>query len=70
MTVKVSSEDSEGRYSVIEMVRAPNVGPALHIHPTSPLAYYVLEGEYFVTCKNDVHIAMKGDSIISIEVSW
>ena len=38
MVVKVSGDDSEGRYSLIEMVHPPNIGPALHIHPNAPEA--------------------------------
>ena len=41
ITVKVSNEDSEGRYTLFEMVHPPNIGPALHIHPNAPEAYYV-----------------------------
>jgi hypothetical protein len=33
MSVKVSEEDSERIYSLIEMVHPPNIGPALHVHP-------------------------------------
>ena len=29
--VKVSKEDSDGKYTMLEMVHPPNVGPALHI---------------------------------------
>jgi hypothetical protein len=39
MIIKVSEKDSEERYSLIV-----NSGPALHIHPNSPEAYYVLDG--------------------------
>jgi hypothetical protein len=31
ITVKVSKEDSDGKYTMLEMVHPPNVGPALHI---------------------------------------
>jgi hypothetical protein len=50
MIVKVSGDDSDGRYSLIEMVHPPNIGPALHIHPNAPEAYYVLKGEYIIQC--------------------
>ena len=46
ITVKVSKEDSNGKYTMLEMVHPPNIGSALHIHPNAPKAYYVLEGEY------------------------
>ena len=55
MLVKVSNDDSEGRYSLIEMTHPPSIGPALHIHPHAPEAYYVLEGEYSIQCNNRVY---------------
>lgn len=48
MAVKVSGEQSEGAYTLIEMTHPPNAGPALHVHPKAAEAYYVLEGEYSV----------------------
>lgn len=66
ITVKVSNEDSEGRYTLFEMVHPPNVGPALHIHPNAPEAYYVLEGEYNIRCgkkEEEITAAKKGDFV-------
>ena len=63
MTVKVSEEQSEGTYSLIEMVHPPNVGPALHIHPKGAEAFYVLEGEYTIHCGEDVYTAGAGDFV-------
>ncbi len=70
ITVKVSNEDSEGKYTLFEMVHPPNVGPALHIHPNAPEAYYVLEGEYKIRFgkdkeeKEQIHQAKKGDFVL------
>ncbi|MGI9010145.1 MAG: cupin domain-containing protein [Nitrososphaeraceae archaeon] len=63
MTIKVSKEDSEGLYSLIEMNHPSNIGPALHIHPDAPEAYYVLEGEYFIRCGEKIFTAKKGDFV-------
>ena len=66
ITVKVSNEDSEDRYTLFEMVHPPNVGPALHIHPNAPEAYYVLEGEYnirFGKGQENFYQAKKGDFV-------
>jgi quercetin dioxygenase-like cupin family protein len=63
MVVKVSGEDSEGRYSLIEMVHPPNIGPALHVHPNAPEAYYVLEGEYIIQCGNKTYHSRIGDFV-------
>jgi mannose-6-phosphate isomerase-like protein (cupin superfamily) len=50
MLIKVSKDDSERRYSLIEMSHPPNIAPALNIHPNALEAYYVLEGEYLIEC--------------------
>src|ERR671914_2472852 len=69
ITIKVSQEDSEGRYTLFEMVHPPNVGPALHIHPNAPEEYYVLEGEYEIRCgkeeekEENLYHAKKGDFV-------
>jgi uncharacterized RmlC-like cupin family protein len=43
-----SQDDSEGTCSLIEMIHPPIIGRALHIHPNSTEAYYVLEGKYSI----------------------
>lgn len=48
MKVKVSQDDCEDKYSLIEMVHPPNIGPSLHIHPKAPEAYYVLKGIFIL----------------------
>ncbi|MEP6887061.1 MAG: cupin domain-containing protein [Nitrospirales bacterium] len=63
MTVKASGEASEGTYSLIEMLHPPNVGPALHIHPTGAEAFYVLEGKYTIRCDEEVYTANVGDFV-------
>lgn len=63
MTVKVSGEASEGTYSLIEMLHPPDVGPALHRHPTGAEAFYVLDGEYTIRCGEDVYATNAGDVV-------
>ncbi len=46
MTVNLSTADTGGAYSVIEMIHPPNVGPALHIHPRGPESFFIIEGSY------------------------
>lgn len=46
ITVKIPTSDAFGHYAVIEMLHPPLVGPALHIHPTHPETFYILEGHY------------------------
>ena len=50
MVVRSLRIDSDGTYSLIEMIHPPSIGRALHIHPNSTEAYYVLEGKYSIQC--------------------
>jgi len=63
ITIKVSNEDSERRYTIFEMAHPQNTGPALHIHPDAPEAYYVLEGNYKIRCGKETYHAGKGDFV-------
>jgi mannose-6-phosphate isomerase-like protein (cupin superfamily) len=63
ITVKVSGDDSGGRYTLIEMEHPPNTGPALHIHSKAPEAYYVLDGQYSIRCDNEIYHAQSGDFV-------
>ncbi len=44
-TLKASSEETGGAYSVTEETWPPQVGPPSHIHHTQEETFYVLEGE-------------------------
>lgn len=50
MSIRLTTAETGGAYSVVEMRHIANVGPALHIHPRGPESFLVLEGEYHVTC--------------------
>jgi quercetin dioxygenase-like cupin family protein len=63
ITVKVSEDDSDGRYTLIEMEHPPNTGPALHTHSKAPEAYYVLDGQYSIRRANEICQAQPGDFV-------
>lgn len=48
LTLKVTNADSNGKFSVIELVAQPGGGPPLHTHPSSE-SFTVLEGEFEFT---------------------
>ena len=48
MTVKASSDETDGVFSVLEAEEPPEFGPPLHIHHDAAEAFYVLEGEYIM----------------------
>ena len=48
MTVKASSEQTQGGLTILEAEEPPNFGPPLHVHDDAGEAFYVLDGEYIV----------------------
>ena len=49
MTVKAAAEETDGVVSVLEAEEPPGFGPPAHVHHDAAEAFYVLEGEYFMT---------------------
>jgi quercetin dioxygenase-like cupin family protein len=45
-TIKVLSSESNDRYTVLDILHAPNIGPAEHQHPAGPETFCIVEGEY------------------------
>ena len=45
-TIKVLSSESNDRYTVLDVLHAPNIGPAEHQHPAGPETFCIVEGEY------------------------
>lgn len=45
-TLKATSEDANGVYSVLEVSVGPQAGPPPHIHHWEDEALYILEGEF------------------------
>jgi quercetin dioxygenase-like cupin family protein len=65
-TVKISGDETQGRYSVWEIEVAPNNGPPLHKHSMEDEAFYVLEGDFsFPYGSNKDTKAGKGQFIYS-----
>jgi len=45
-TIKVLSSESNDQYTVLDVLHAPNIGPAEHQHPAGPETFSVLDGDY------------------------
>jgi mannose-6-phosphate isomerase-like protein (cupin superfamily) len=46
LTIKISSRDTNGAFTVFEGYTAPLEGPPLHRHPDQDEWWYIVEGEY------------------------
>ena len=45
-TIKVLTSETNGKYTVMDVIHPPDLGPALHMHPMGPETFYIIEGEY------------------------
>jgi len=48
MTVKATSDDTDGSFTLLEAAEPANFGPPMHVHRDAAEAFYVLEGEYVI----------------------
>jgi quercetin dioxygenase-like cupin family protein len=59
--IRVRSEDTEGRFGLIEqVVPAGFPGPALHVHPDFAETFYVIDGEIAFRVGDEAHEAGPG----------
>jgi quercetin dioxygenase-like cupin family protein len=45
-TIKVLTSETNGSYTILDVIHPPNLGPALHIHPKGSETFYIVEGAY------------------------
>jgi mannose-6-phosphate isomerase-like protein (cupin superfamily) len=48
LTVKATSDDTDGSFTLLEAAEPANFGPPMHVHRDAAEAFYVLEGEYVI----------------------
>jgi quercetin dioxygenase-like cupin family protein len=46
ITLKVTGKDTNGAFSVVETITAPQIGPPPHVHSREDETFYVLEGTF------------------------
>jgi|SRR5882757_110181 len=61
--VRASSDETNGRYSVLELVAAPGCGPPLHIHQDEDEHFVVLEGTVCFVCGDRTFDATAGTAL-------
>ena len=62
-TIKILSSESNNRYTVLDVLHSPNVGPAEHQHPAGPETFSILEGDYEFFLNGESIKAKAGDVI-------
>jgi quercetin dioxygenase-like cupin family protein len=45
-TIKVLTSETNGSYTILDVIHPPSLGPALHIHPKGSETFYIVEGDY------------------------
>ena len=45
-TIKVLTAETNGTYTILDIIHPPNLGPALHIHPKGSESFYIVDGDY------------------------
>jgi quercetin dioxygenase-like cupin family protein len=45
-TIKVLTSETNGSYTILDVIHPPNVGPASHMHPKGSETFYIIEGDY------------------------
>ncbi|MDP9074049.1 MAG: cupin domain-containing protein [Actinomycetota bacterium] len=63
-TVKAGGEDTHGAFTLMQYLLPPGFGPPPHIHHREDEAFYVLEGEFDVTCGKHSWRATPGSFIL------
>ena len=64
-TIKVLSSESNDQYTVLDVLHAPNIGPAEHQHPAGPETFSVLDGDYEFFL-NGISIKAKAGDVICV----
>ena len=62
-TIKVLSSESSNRYTVLDILHAPNIGPAEHQHPAGPETFHIVEGNYEFFLNGESIMAKAGDTV-------
>jgi quercetin dioxygenase-like cupin family protein len=62
---KVTSEDSAGTISLMELTTLPRSGPPLHVHHREDETYYVLSGEFLFEVGGEKYTLPQGSTIFA-----
>jgi mannose-6-phosphate isomerase-like protein (cupin superfamily) len=65
VTVRVSGEEAEGRFSLLEFLQPPDEWTPLHVHRRADQTHYVLEGELTVHLPGQSLVLGAGDCAYS-----
>lgn len=64
ITLKVTGDETNGAYSVVEQVSPPRGGVPLHVHQREDEMFFILEGQFEITCGDETFVAPTGSLAI------
>ncbi len=62
-TIKVLTSETNGSYTILDIIHPPNLGPALHKHPQGSETFYIVEGDYEFILDGKSVVGKTGDVI-------
>jgi quercetin dioxygenase-like cupin family protein len=62
-TIKVLSSETDHKYTVLDIIHPPNLGPALHTHPRGSETFYIIYGDYLFFLDGKSIEGKPGDTI-------
>ncbi len=62
-TIKVLTSETNGNFTVLDVIHPPNLGPGTHIHPRGSETFYIVEGDYEFFLDSKSIMAKAGDVI-------
>src|SRR5690242_8558564 len=65
ITIKISSRDTNGAFTVFEDTSPPLGGPPMHIHDVQDEWWYILEGEYLFEVDGEQFRAAPGATVFA-----
>jgi mannose-6-phosphate isomerase-like protein (cupin superfamily) len=63
MSLKASSDDTGGAFTLLEADEPPGFGPPMHIHHDCAEAFYVIAGEYRIFIGDEEHVCPAGSFV-------
>lgn len=62
-TIRVLTSETNGNYTVLDVIHPPNLGPALHMHPKGSEIFCILDGNYEFILDGKSLVGRSGDVI-------
>lgn len=63
VTIKVASQQTNGKLTVIHSETPPNGGPPLHAHLSDSETFFVLEGEFLFVLNDETVVVSAGSTV-------